>query len=328
VLEPFADPAANPRTVAEIASSAEAGGVDRVLIGYGSATPDGWPIAAYALSATTHLQVLVAHRPGVMHPVTAARLSATQQYLSGGRLALNVVSGGSPGDQLREGDDLAKEERYKRASEYMDIMKMVWAAESPVDFTGEFYKLSRAFLMQRPQTPVPIFMGGASDAALEFGVDHADTYMLWGEPLAATAERVAGIESAARDRGRPRPRISTSLRLIQGATSEEAWNKADAIAEKLGGPRTPRHMNDAGRQRQLEIAQENLRHDSNFWTGIMLATGGMGNTSALVGTPDELVASLGKYRELGIDTLLLTGPDGRWDDKLAAVIQRLRRELA
>ena len=298
-----------------------------MLIGYGSASPDGWAIAAAALAATTQLTALVAHRPGVMHPVTAARMAATHHYISGGRLALNVVSGGSPGDQLREGDDLAKEERYTRAIEYMDIVKMVWAATSPVDFIGKYYTLSRAFLLQPPPSPVPIFMGGASKEALAFGVKHADTYMLWGEPLAETTERVAEIESAARGEGRERPRISTSLRLIVGETPEEAWSKAEAIAEALGAPRTLRHVNDVGRQRQLEIAKGSLRHDTNFWTGIMLATGGMGNTSALVGTPDELVASLAAYRELGIDSLLLTGHDGRWSESLAPLIARVRREL-
>lgn len=320
-----------PEEVAAQAAQAEAGGVERVLIGYSSVNPDGWIVSSYVLASTTSLGVLLAHRPGVMHPVVAARQAATLHFVSRGRLALNVVTGGSPGDQLREGDTVPHDERYQRSIEYVRLLRQLWTAEEPITHDGRFYQATKALLRLKPSTerPMEIFMGGASSGAVEFGASCADVYMLWGEPLKETAERLGVIRARAAELNRELREFSMSFRVFLGETSEQAWARADATAAKYEdrSGRVRSHSEDVGRNRQLRIARESTMHDSNFWTGIMLATGGLGSTAALVGTEDELIDSLARYRELGISMFLLTGPDGVWSDELAPFVRRLHKEL-
>lgn len=331
-IHPFhgADP--EPEEVARAAVQAEQGGVERVLVGYSSVNPDGWIVSSYILANTTRLGVLLAHRPGVMHPVVAARQAATLHIASRGRLALNVVTGGSPGDQLREGDEVAHDDRYRRSAEYVQILRDLWTASAPISHSGEFYRFERGFLKLKPNpdAEVEIFMGGASPAAIDFGVSSADVYMLWGEPLGPTTERLSEIHEHERQRGRSMSGFSMSFRVILGSTSEEAWDAAERTVagyEDRSG-RVATHADDVGRSRQLEIARTGGVQDTNFWTGITLATGGQGSTSALVGTEDEIVDSLSRYRELGINTFLLTGPDGAWTHELAPLVTRVKNELA
>ena len=95
------------------------GGFDKVLVGYFSDGPDGFLIAAAAAAHTERLGFLVAHRPGFVAPTLAARKFATLDQITGGRAAMHVISGGDDADQFRDGDTLAKEDRYARTDEYV-----------------------------------------------------------------------------------------------------------------------------------------------------------------------------------------------------------------
>ena len=309
-------------------------GFDRGLIGYHSFGPDGLVLASLTLAANRDLGVLIAHRPGVMEPPVAARAVGTLSRLSGGRVDLHVLAGGAPGDQLREGDYLGHDERYLRAAEYVDALRAIWAAQEPVSHEGTYYKFEDVRPNEMRAGDVRIHMGGASPAALEFGAAKADVYMLWGEPLAEVSARVKEIEEKAASYGRPRPRISLSLRLYLGDTDETAWERArsepvyQAFIAKGGEVSTRQHAEDAGRNRQLKVAQAGELHDDCMWTGIMAAMKGLGNAAALVGTPDRIMKTLAQYRELGIDTFLISAEGGEWDNALAPVADRMRRELA
>src|SRR5204863_4881454 len=144
---------------------------DRVLVGYGSTGPDGWSVTAYAASVTDRLGYLLAHRPGFVAPTLAARKAATLDQFINGRLALNIITGGSDAEQQRDGDWLDHDTRYRRTDEYLDIIRRVWTSAQPFDYEGEFYRLSKAFsevkTLQQPY--VPLYFGGASGPALEVG---------------------------------------------------------------------------------------------------------------------------------------------------------------
>ena len=328
-------PTAFGQSIEEIqAGSAAVSGLDRALIGYHSFGPDNIVLAALVLAANPDLNVLIAHRPGVIQPPVAARMIGTLSRVSNGRVDLHVLAGGAPGDQLREGDYLGHDDRYRRAAEYVDALQQIWAAEAPVSHEGEFYKFEDTRPNEMKAGEVRIHMGGASGAGLEFGASKADVYMLWGEPLADVKERIEEIEAKAAEYGRPRPRVSLSLRLYLGDTEEEAWDLARSepayqkFVDRGAEVSTRVHTEDAGRNRQLKVAQQGEVHDDCLWMGLVAAMNGLGNASALVGTEDRVITSLAKYRELGVDTFLISGTGGEWDQTLAPVADRMRRELA
>lgn len=328
-------PTAFGQSIEEIqAGSAAVSGLDRALIGYHSFGPDNIVLAALVLAANPDLNVLIAHRPGVIQPPVAARMIGTLSRVSNGRVDLHVLAGGAPGDQLREGDYLGHDDRYRRAAEYVDALQQIWTADAPVSHDGEFYKFEDTRPNEMKAGEVRIHMGGASGAGLEFGASKADVYMLWGEPIADVKERIEEIETKAAEYGRPRPRVSLSLRLYLGDTEEEAWDLARSepayqkFVDRGAEVSTRVHTEDAGRNRQLKVAQQGEVHDDCLWMGLVAAMNGLGNASALVGTEDRVITALAKYRELGVDTFLISGTGGEWDQTLAPVADRMRRELA
>jgi len=220
----------DPAWVRDFSRAHEQAGFDKVLVGYTATSAEGFIVASYAASHTERLAYLIAHRPGFVPPTLAARKAATLDHLSGGRVALHIITGGSDADQAKDGDWLDHDTRYRRTDEYLGVMRRVWTEERPFDHTGEFYRLAKAYSEIKPlQKPhIPLYFGGASEAAHLIGAKHCDVYMLWGEPLAAIRERVAEVRAVAARVGRE-PRFSVSLRPIVAPTEEQAWEKARRI---------------------------------------------------------------------------------------------------
>lgn len=301
----------------DFARAHEAGGFDRVLIGYYSDAPDGLLIGGYVAEQTEHLGLLIAHRPGFVAPTLAARAFATLDQLSRGRVAIHVISGGDDTDQQRDGDYLDKEARYARTDEYIDILRALWEGNTPVSYQGTHYRFAQASpavrTVQRPR--IPIYFGGASAAAIRVAARHADVFALWGETYAQVAEIIGKVRSAAAEEGR-RIRFSLSLRPILADTEEAAWTRAEHIREtilRIGGqawlgPNKGRPANE-GSRRLLAAAALGDRLDKCLWTGAAALTGARGNTTALVGTPAQVADALLDYWRLGISTFLIRGFD-------------------
>jgi alkanesulfonate monooxygenase len=303
----------DPQFVADFAQAHENSGFDRILIGYHSTAPDAWAVGAHAAANTERLHMLVAHRPGFMAPTVAARMAITLDHFTGGRISLNIVSGGSDEDLARDGDATTKDQRYRRTDEYLDIMQRVWTSDVPFDYEGEFYHVRNAFSdvkpLQRPS--IPIYFGGASGAAVPVGAKHADVYMLWGEPLAAVKERIAAVrEAAPPDRS---PAFSVTVRPILGRTEAEAWETAHDYLHRVlshrGGASTSASTRApaSGSQRLLDFAAQQDVFDKRLWMPIAAATGAGGNTTALVGTPEQVAESLLDYYEAGATSILIRG---------------------
>jgi len=322
-------PAIDTDYLTRFARAHDDGGFDRVLIGYGATGPDGWAVASHVLHVTEQLKVLIAHRPGFVQPTLLARKAATLDNLSGGgRVAIHFITGGDEADQRRDGDFLGHDDRYRRTAEYMGILRRVWKSDAPFDHDGEFYRFEGAFSSVKPVAgAIPLYFGGASVAAIEAGAAQADVYMLWGEPLAAIAERVAEVRAAADRVGRT-VRFSLSTRPILGDTESEAWDRAEEIgaktAERLaqaaqgGGPGAPlrghggaRNANSSsvGRERLLGFAEKQDVYDERLWTTVARLTGAGGNSTAVVGTPEQVAEALLKYYDLGVTTHLIRGFD-------------------
>ncbi|KFU79803.1 alkanesulfonate monooxygenase [Amycolatopsis lurida] len=318
-------------------------GWDRVLFAYGSSGPDPAQAAAYVASKLDKLQILLAHRPNVSYPTFAAKTFATLDRLSDGRLTVHFITGGSDHEQQREGDYLTKDERYSRTREYIQIVKQAWTSEEPFDHEGEHYRFADFVLDVRPvQQPRPgVSFGGSSPAAYAAGGAEADIFCLWGEPLAQTAEQIESVKAAAKAAGRTDvPRIQVAFRPIIAPTEELAWEKAyrtvDAIKARTNGGRqlTRRHSltnpENTGSQRLLAVAAEGERFDRALWTPTAAATGGAGNSNALVGTPETVAQALLDYYDLGVDILSARGYDMLGDtiDFGRHVIPIVREEVA
>jgi alkanesulfonate monooxygenase len=199
-IHPPAGPLFDRGYVRDFAQAAEAATFDRVLVGYFSDGPDGFLLAAAAGAHTERLGFLVAHRPGFVAPTLAARKFATLDQVTGGRAAIHVISGGDDADQLRDGDTLPKDERYARTDEYVHILKRIWTEQGTVDHAGRYYQFTGASTAMRcvQQPRIPIYFGGASDAAIEVAGKHADVYALWGETHEQVRELTTRSGSACR----------------------------------------------------------------------------------------------------------------------------------
>jgi alkanesulfonate monooxygenase len=324
------------RYAARIARAHEDSGFDQVLIGYSSAYPDGAQVAAYAAAHTSALTFLVAHRPGFVAPTLAARTFATLDHFTGGRVALNVITGGHDAEQRRDGDHLAKDDRYARTDEYLSILRRAWTATEPFSHEGRFYRFEDFVSQVRPVAgTIPLYFSGSSPAAYAIGVKHAEVHMFWGEPLAQIAEQIAAVRAAAAAAGRPAPRFSVSFRPILSATEELAWARAHAILDRIGPTGFLRGQAGAGpanvgSQRLLATAARQDRHDRALWTATARASGAAGNSTALVGTPDTVAQALLDYHDLGVTTFLIRGYDPLDDaiDYGRELIPAVRSEIA
>lgn len=303
--------------VRRFAQAHEEAGFDRALVGYFSNAAEGVVVSSFAAAATQKLGILLAYRPGVVAPSLAARQLATLDQFSEGRLALNVVSGGNDEDLARDGDYLQHDQRYARADEYLQALRQIWTAPGPVDFDGSFYRFQGASpavrTHQRPH--IPIYFSGSSDAAIAVAAKHADTYMLWGEPLAAVDGHIRRVRAAAQAQGRT-PRFSVSFRPIIADTEEAAWRRAADVLEqvreqrlRLGLPLNDHQPENVGSQRLLAAARQGDVLDTRLWTGVAKLTGARWNSTALVGTPEQVAAALGEYYRLGASTFLIRGFD-------------------
>jgi alkanesulfonate monooxygenase len=269
-------------------------------------------VAQYCAERTERLAFLVAHRPGFVVPTLAARTAATFDALSGGRLWLHIITGGFDAEQQRDGDFLGHDERYARTDEYLEVLRRVWTSATPFDHEGRFYRFAKAFSEVRcvQQPHVPLWFGGLSDAAIRAGARHCDTYALFGEPRAAIAESIARIAAEAAKHGR-RPRFNVSFRPIIAATEAAAWEKARAIlaqVERASGGR--RYTPEAENARRLvRLVEGGDVQDERLWVPIAAAAGGSGNTTALVGTPEQVAEAIVSYYDLGVAGVLIRGFD-------------------
>lgn len=316
-LIPTSGPAFAAGVIAETACIHERAGFDRVLIGYFSDGPDGFLVGAHAASVTERLGFLLAHRPGFVAPPLAARKLATLDQLSDGRLAVHIIAGGSDADQAKDGDWTDHAARYRRAAEYMSLLRRTWTETAPFDHAGEFYRTraTHAEIRCRQQPHIPIYGGGGSDAAIRELAPQVDVYMLWGEPLKDTAQFMDRVRHEAALSGRTAT-FSLSTRPILAATEGQAWDRARAILDRVlvnrGGTPAPERQN-FGSKRLLQAAAQAEVHDTCLWTALAAATGAPGNSTALVGTPETVAAALLEYYKLGATSLLIRGYDPRPD---------------
>lgn len=311
---------------ASIAQTATDHGFAGALIGAGWGRTDTFTLATALAARTRAFHPLAAIRPGYWQPAQFACAAATLDQLSDARLLVNIVTGRD--DHRAYGDfDERDEDRYARTREFMQLVRRLWTAEN-VTFAGRFFRVERSTCLPRPvalpgRPHPPLYFGGASAAAEQVAAAEADVQLMWGEPLAMAAERIERLRRLASACGRERPlefglRVTTVVR----ERSDAAWQAAEAKLRGWEGRldvRVEKNVTGAGsvgqrRLRELEGRGEVL--DRCLWTAP--AKYGTGAASTwLVGSADEVVASLEDYVRLGVTHFILS--DTPYHDEAARV---------
>ncbi len=298
----------------QIAQAADQLGYYGVLLPTGRSCEDSWIVASSVAPFTERLRYLVAVRPGLQSPTVAARMTATLDRITNGRLLINVVTGGDPVENKGDGIFLDHDARYAVTREFLSVYSDLLAGKT-VDFQGEHIRIEDGRLLFKPvQLPRPQFyFGGSSDTGIDVAVDHVEKYLTWGEPPAQVAEKVARVKAAAAARGK---QLSFGIRLhvIVRETNEAAWAAADDLIKHVtddtiaSAQKIFARMDSVGQQRMKQLhggRRDQLEISPNLWAGVGLVRGGAG--TALVGDAQTVADRIKEYQDIGIDTFILSG---------------------
>jgi alkanesulfonate monooxygenase len=298
----------------QLAQAVDHLGYEGALLPTGRSCEDAWVVASSLLSVTQRMRFLVAVRPGLMSPSAAARMAATFDRLSGGRLLINVVTGGDPVELAGDGIHLDHDTRYELTDEFL----AVWREEmqgKEVDYRGRHLDIRGGKLLFPPvQTPYPpLYFGGSSPAALKVAAKHVDVYLTWGEPPAQVAQKIKQVRKLAEEHGRT-VRFGIRLHVIVRETEQEAWEAANRLIRYVddeviqASKRVLSRYDSVGQQRMSQLngfTRKDLEVSPNLWAGVGLVRGGAG--TALVGDPRTVAERMREYAALGIDTFILSG---------------------
>jgi alkanesulfonate monooxygenase len=298
----------------QIAGAIDDLGFRGALLPTGRSCEDAWIVSAALVSSTKRMKFLVALRPGLVSPGVAARMAATFDRLSGGRVLINIVTGGDPHELAADGLHLSHDDRYRLTDEFLTVWRNTLAGVE-TDFAGQYITVKGTKLLfpalQRPYPP--LYFGGSSDPAMEIAGKHVDVYLTWGEPPADVAEKIAAARAAAARHGR-QLRFGIRLHLIVRETTAQAWEAADDLIRyaddsAIAAAQKALSQHDSvGQQRMRRLhagSKADLEISPNLWAGVGLLRGGAG--TALVGDPAVVAERLQEYVDLGIDTFICSG---------------------
>ncbi|GAA2011019.1 LLM class flavin-dependent oxidoreductase [Catenulispora yoronensis] len=301
-----------PDYLADVARAAERAGFEAVLTPTGTWCEDAWITTAALTQITKRLKFIVAFRPDSVSPTLAAQMAATWQRVSGGRLMLNVVTGGDDQEQRRFGDWLEHDRRYARTGEFLSILRGAWSG-TPYDLEGEHYRVAGATVGRAPRPRPELFLGGASAAAAEVSAHHADVHLAWGEPPPLLAEQLDRVRERAARAGR-RVRFGVRFHVIARDTAAEAWSEADRLLAGMDqeaiavSQRKFRDSVSVGQQRMAALhggRTDRLEVYPNLWAGFGLLRRHAG--TALVGSHEQVADRIEEYHRLGVEHFILSG---------------------
>lgn len=294
----------------QIAQAADTLGYYGVLLPTGRSCEDSWIIASAVAPLTQNLRYLVAVRPGLQSPTLAARMTATLDRVSNGRLLVNVVTGGDPIENAGDGIFLSHDERYEVTREFLSVYSALLRGET-VRHEGKHIRIEDGQLLY-PSTQAggpPLYFGGSSPAAIDVAAETIDKYLTWGEPPAAVAEKIATVSAAAKTAGR---KLSFGIRLhvIVRETEAEAWAAADKLISHLDdatiaksqqifarmdseGQRRMSALHGGNRDKLEDLAQSLGRR----WIGARRSRHGPGRQPRAGGGPDQGVHGA-RHRQL------------------------------
>ncbi|HEY9602896.1 MAG TPA: LLM class flavin-dependent oxidoreductase [Allocoleopsis sp.] len=303
-------------TLLEFVSCADKLQIESLLTPFGFHMPDPVALLGRLSAHTERVGFMLAYRSGLMSPTLFVQQFNTLSHLLNGRISLNMICGFSPVEQAYYGDFLAHDERFERASEYLDICTALWNATSPVNYAGKHYQLKDAqlntkFTSLRPGVCQPkIYLSGNSKIANHTASQHAQCWLRYGD----TPEKIAERHSSSIQIDHP-PRIPTGLRMsvIARPTREESIEAAFRVVEnpdlkwKDFIQTVVAKSDSVAVKSTYELAQKTNSEwlGPNLWSGAVPYRGGP--ALALVGSFDEVANELMRYKSVGVSEFILSG---------------------
>jgi alkanesulfonate monooxygenase len=298
----------------QLAQAVDHLGYTGALLPTGRSCEDAWIVASSLIAVTKRSKFLVAIRPGIASPGMAARMAATFDRMSNGRLLINVVTGGDPVELAGDGLHLSHDDRYDLTDEFLTVWRGIIQGET-LDFEGRYLNIKGGKLLFPPvQTPhPPLWFGGSSAAAKRVAAKHIDVYLTWGEPPEQVAQKIQEVRQLAEEQGRT-VRFGIRLHVIVRETTSEAWDAANQLIKYVDeeaiatAQKAFSRADSEGQQRMSQLhggSREALEISPNLWAGVGLVRGGAG--TALVGDPDTVAQRMLEYQELGIENFIFSG---------------------
>lgn len=299
--------------MAEIARAAEISGFVGGLLPSFPMTDDPWVISAALARATKAFRFMIAFQPGFLSPVRAARMSASLQRATNGRVVYNIITGGGGPAQRWWGDSFDHDDRYGRTTEFLDVLKGVWK-QAPFDHKGRFYEVAGGGLpeaLAREDIPT-IYFSGSSEAALQSAAQHADYYLSWLEPFEQLRAKFAQVKARTAELGRG-IKCAIRVEVIARPTEEEAWREVEIgfanVAAETRGSFGRQGGDSVGVHRLAGIGADSARDyrdlivSPNVWGGFSLLR--PGPALGLVGSYENVAARLDELIDLGADSFIL-----------------------
>ncbi len=305
--------ATNPEHLMKVVAAVEAADFDYMLIPVARYCWEAYVSGAFAAANTAKVAPLIAARPGYMNPVLLAKMIATFDQFSGGRICVNLIAGQADEEIRSEGVTLAKEDRYAIMEEEVSIMKALWTSDEPLHFKGRFHELKGALCIPKPlQKPYPKFyLGGGSEEAWNLSAKHSDVHLFWGDLPEKIEANIAEIRERAATHGR-RDDIGFGMRLqiVCRETEEEALAAADKlifnIAEEARDDLKRYTASSKANQRVQElVAEKGMWIAPHLWSGLTRFRPGAG--IGVVGNPEQVAATLQQFIDAGCHSFCLSG---------------------
>lgn len=300
-----------------VAVAAEDAGFDYILVPVATECWEAWITTAMVAARTTRLKMLCAARPGLIAPTLMAKMVATFDQLTQGRVYINLIAGGGVEEMAADGVFFDHDQRYEVMDETVTLMKQAWSARAPFDFEGRYFRVVRADVRPKPwqQPHPPFYIGGISPAAMDVGAKHADVYLYWGNTVGQIAKDIAEVRRRAAGLGRDdQLRHGMRFQVLVRETEDEAWRDAEALIASATDRARASRMRRMGQQSEadarmrrlaLETAGENWRIAPHLWAGITTVRHGAG--VMIVGNPEQVAETIEQYIELGCTSFCLSG---------------------
>ncbi len=300
-----------------VAEAVEAAGFEYALVPVATGCYEAWVSTAMISARTTKLKMLVAARPGLIAPTVMAKMVATFDQLSGGRIYVNLIAGGGRDEMAADGIFVGHDERYELMDETVTLMKAAWTSEAALDWEGKHYRVENAIVRPRPlQQPYPPFyIGGISPAAIDVGAKHADVFLFWGNTPTQIAADMDTVRLQAAIYGRADlMQYGMRFQVLVRETEEQARRDAEGLIAAASERARAGRLHGMGQEsaadgRMREFAESTA--ENNYWISRHLYAGlttvRHGAGVMVVGNPEQVAATLEEYIAIGCSEFCLSG---------------------